>query len=216
MAQPPIEAFQIRTNVAGGILELDGSGNIPSEFLGNTATLTGSPPKLSTDFLETDVANGVPRLNGSGTLDRSKLGFKPVATVNLTSDQTRNALEDIIWDDNQLNAGVWHSIVTNPERLTVPSGFGISVVQLFAQVRFTGPIPTDPGLIILKNGVGGFAGNGRVEYIGNPQAIQVFTNPISVVSGDFFTLQLEFGGSPSSATLQSGSPATWMGIVALG
>lgn len=100
---------------------------------------------------------------------------------------------DLTWNTESYDHGGWHEGVTHPERLTVLAG--VSRVRLLGQVRF-GNLATSPDqqytIEIKKNGS---SLSPQVicvddDPITNP-AKQVGSAAISVVPGDYFTLNVK-------------------------
>lgn len=100
---------------------------------------------------------------------------------------------DIPWTATDLYDTLgFHDTGTNPERMTIPSGSGITKVRLLGNIEFAANATGYRRVRIAKNGAV-VAGGGEVNAPSIASAIvgcfHIETPPLVVVPGDYFTLQ---------------------------
>lgn len=117
---------------------------------------------------------------------RGALVYDSTDQTLTTGTQTALDFDTEAYDSDGIHEGV-----TNPERLTVPSG--VSYVRLRGQIRYESD--TDTNLryaFIQKNGAGNYNGRAidwRSNINGSVMIIDVETPVIAVSLGDYFTLE---------------------------
>jgi hypothetical protein len=94
----------------------------------------------------------------------------------------------------------------SPDRITVPSGIGITYVEVSAGVSFASFNAGPREIRLRKNGSEVFAGNAGSTSQSGTSAINlsICTPPIPVVEGDYFEVQVR-QNSGSALNAQSGS-----------
>lgn len=108
----------------------------------------------------------------------------------------------------------FHDNATNPSRLTIPSGLGITRVRLSGQLKVSalGTAGTF-NLRIYKNGVGVYSGEPEVLFASttasSAAAANISSPPLDCVAGDYFELRVFVTGDTS---LDAVATSTWFAI----
>jgi hypothetical protein len=126
----------------------------------------------------------------SVTLFAEDLRFKGVSLTKSGDATTQNATGGLTmtFDTETFDTDGFHESVTNPTRITVPSGLGITYMAFTCQVGSTlDTADTTRTLNINRNGAAMSPGVFNIHEDGSTNArIQVSTGPVSVVAGDYF------------------------------
>jgi len=187
-----------------------GGGSVPDG--GTTGQVLG---KLS----DTDGdADWIDQSGGTGGGSASFSGCRVRNSAAASSSMTANVDNLLSWDTEDFDVGGWHNTVTNPSRLTVPSGVNYVEVTgcAWSQANRTGYSVLwlrhynssgveQPLTIALGSRNASFnAGN----WAGNPN-----TGVVAVNAGDYFTLSYQDGdgGNPNIPANQM-----WFSIRAVG
>lgn len=134
------------------------------------------------------------------------------ALVRRSSSQSiaGSSFVTVDWNDEVADTDAWHDNSTNPSRLTVPIGSGITHVRLFANVLTGNSNSGQWGAYILKNGTT-VVGCPRHETNTNgTDSVNIKSAILEVVEGDYFELVV-FTGS-ASATSITNAAQSWMSI----
>jgi hypothetical protein len=108
----------------------------------------------------------------------------------------------VSWDAEEFDDLSAHDNSTNPSRITIPTGITRAVV--FGYARF--PAITGSGIRFLKNGSSINETNNGPSVAGNIATTTLTTEVISVVSGDYFEMQVyQDSGAAANADLQTSS-----------
>jgi hypothetical protein len=99
----------------------------------------------------------------------------------------------IPWTSELTDTGGWHDNVTNNTRLTVPSGYNISHVRIWAMVRIAnGGIGDRVYIRFLKNGASSYAGVAEQQYpmFATTADYVLVSATVPAVAGDYFEAQM--------------------------
>lgn len=135
--------------------------------------------------------------------------------VDLTVNEaiTASTPTKIPWDEEQFDTdGFW--TIGTPTRLTIPSGSGITKIQLFANLGWQ---PSATGTFrssaFFKSGSETFEGsgsNGMPPATGHVMGYSMASAPIIVAEGDYFELDVEHDAS-GPLNINTG-PASWFAL----
>lgn len=107
--------------------------------------------------------------------------------VTHTLAQTISGSTTMTWDTEDYDVGGWHDNVTNPERLTVPSG--VAFVRLSMNARDTSSVTGQWNCTLTMNGTDTFVGGvtNETETAGG-DAVSAVSGVIAVIAGDYFEM----------------------------
>jgi hypothetical protein len=121
----------------------------------------------------------------------------------------------LAWESEVYDTDGFADVAAQPTRLTVPSGKGITRLQVLCGVQWGPSSSGDRWVEILKNGV---EVDGLPGYLGptdgnNRSRIALASAPIAVANGDYFEC-LVWHNASGSLDVEA-DPQTWFAIVAL-
>lgn len=123
-----------------------------------------------------------------------------------------NTDTNITWDAESYDTNEIHSLVTNPERLTVPAS--ITKIKLHGQITYDVSAVGERLLYITKNGVTTYTGHAISKWDPNISVYHQIHSPvITVVGGDYFALRTRqaSGGALDAMPGTTGS-LTWFAM----
>lgn len=194
-----------------------------SSATGNDLVIKAVGDDTNIDIDLQSKGSGVVRVNGTEVGTGGSGTFNGCLVVdNSASETLTDATAKIIDFDTELyDTDGWHEGVTNPERLTVPSGVNYVVLTARAVIASGGSSPIDTILSISKNGSDNYGGRTKaswyVDTSTNDIEVMVVSTPIAVSATDYFYLNVKQTSTASKTLRHSVSGYhTWFSIQAVG
>lgn len=132
------------------------------------------------------------------------------ALVKKSADQTTanySAGAVIAWDAETRDVGGWHDNVTNNDRLTVPSGSGITHVRCHVNMR-VGALTVGTRFYVrvdLDGASGSYSTEHSVSYIGSADTETAFSTPEIPVTAGTSYFNVSFVCTDTSITVKAAS-----------
>lgn len=115
------------------------------------------------------------------------LTFSGALVSNTGAQTVDSSIAALTWDTEHYDTGAWHDNVTNPSRLTVPSG--VSYVRVCGNMVDTSSVSGQFNLVLYKNGSDTFPGACTMECeTAGGDGVSLVSPVIPVVPGDYFEL----------------------------
>jgi hypothetical protein len=121
----------------------------------------------------------------------------------------------VTWDAEYYDTENYHSLVTNPSRVTIPAG--ISKVRLIANIQFANNATGYRSVNIIKNGSVTEPGKPNISQNavnGTVTSVNISSPVLPVVEGDYFEVQVT-QTSGGDLALQTGNFRTWFAMEVL-
>lgn len=140
-----------------GLVAADGSpilkkvdaGGTTVNYLEAVNAITNNPAILRAAGTDTDIDIEITP-KGAGRVVVPWVGCSLHNTTNISL--TNATTTPITWNSEHLDTNGFHSTASNTERITIPSGSGITLVEFVAQVRFAANSTGRRVVTLLKNG----------------------------------------------------------------
>lgn len=184
-------------------------------------TYSSTGPTLTRTWIQAKIENGVYSDNPGTGLDLSAtaiVGCSPVAathnsngcSLSISANQSipNGVTTNILWDVENLDTHGFHNLVTNTDRMTIPSGKGIRRIKLIASFVFSANATGERAASIFNSSGVAIAGHNIPPGLTANKAVgTVNSGEVSVSEGDYFVLGV-FQSSGGALNLETGLQ-TW-------
>lgn len=150
-------------------------------------------------------------LDASVTLAKLKTAYCQLST-SVAINVPATSFTDLPWDTEVSDTAALHDLVTNPHRITIPTGYTLAI--FFASASWTWTTASSTRLLTLfKNGANTSPFyQSKLAFVSASDNVTLFTTPpLVVVPGDFFHVRASNLAAGADSVVASGGGASYFG-----